>query len=79
MTRTEGERLARMEALIEEALVKRLDDMAEDIKAMRSEQDKDKADLASLKNKGIGLLIGVGLAGGAVGASFTKILAEFFK
>ena len=59
-----------------------IDEMARDIRAIKadvetakSDVSADKADLAALKNKGVGLLIGVGLAGGAIGAG----VAEFFE
>ena len=66
---TQGERLARIETLLES-----LPEIKDDIKAIRKELDDDKADLAALKNKGSGLLIGVGLVGGGVGAGITKAL-----
>lgn len=74
---TQGERLARIEALLERLIA----DMAEakqDIKATRGEVNADKADLAALKNKGKGLLIGVGLAGGTLGAAMMKLAERFF-
>lgn len=78
MTRTEGERLARIEAILEENLVRRLDDMGADLKAIRKDLDADKAELAQLKNRGLGLLIGVGLAGGAAGAGLIKFWQSLF-
>lgn len=84
MTRTEAERLTRIEVLLEtmaEAQDERrremhdkITEMAGDIKAIKSEMEAVKAEHAALKNKGAGILIGVGLAGGAVGAG----MAEFF-
>lgn len=71
---TQGERLARIETLLES-----LPEIKDDIKAIRKELDEDKADLAALKNKGSGLLIGVGLVGGGVGAGLTKALMEWFS
>ena len=85
---TQAERLMRIETLLETkldalaegqaAMNRRLDK----IEAHQSKQDSDaaidRADLAALKNKGTGLLIGVGLAGGAVGAGLSSIL-EWFK
>lgn len=75
MTRTEAERLTRIETLLEGYLAQRVEDrnamretidaMAEDVKQIRAELAADKAELAALKNKGIGLLVGAGLAGGA--------------
>lgn len=71
---TQAERLVRIETLLET----KLDAMAEDIKAIRAEVEADKAELAALKNKGTGILIGVGLAGGAIGAGINHFL-EMFK
>lgn len=78
---TQAERLIRIETLLEtklDAIVARLDK----IEAHQTKQDSDaaidRADLAALKNKGAGLLIGVGLAGGALGAGFAELL-EWFK
>jgi hypothetical protein len=71
---TQGERLARIETLLES-----LPEIKDDIKAIRKELDEDKADLAALKNKGSGLLIGVGLVGGGVGAGLTKALMAWFS
>jgi hypothetical protein len=69
---TQGERLMRIETLLES-----LPEIKEDIKAIRKELDEDKADLAALKNKGIGLLVGVGLVGGGIGAALTKALTAW--
>ena len=69
---TQGERLMRIETLLES-----LPEIKEDIKAIRKELDEDKADLAALKNKGSGLLIGVGLVGGGIGAALTKALTAW--
>jgi hypothetical protein len=54
-----------------------LPEIKEDIKAIRKELDEDKADLAALKNKGTGLLVGVGLVGGGIGAALTKALTAW--
>lgn len=62
---TQGERLTRIETLLE-GIDKKLD-------KLEVEQTKDIADLQALKNRGVGLLIGVGLAGGAVGALASKL------
>lgn len=84
MTRaaTTPERLTRIETLLET----KLDEIALRLKKIEDHQAKqdesaalDKADLAALKNKGTGLLIGVGLAGGAVGAGLTEFLKGFFQ
>jgi hypothetical protein len=60
-----------------ETLLESLPEIKEDIKAIRKELDEDKADLAALKNKGTGLLIGVGLVGGGIGAALTKALTAW--
>jgi hypothetical protein len=90
MTRTEAERLTRIEVLLEQAVVQRTEEraryaeerelmkqtiegIAEDLKTIRDDLAADKADLAGLKNKGFGILIGVGLAGGTVGAGISSI------
>lgn len=89
VSRTEAERLTRIETLLEAAVFQRtedrdamrekLDDVANDVKAIRAEVEADKADLAALKNKGTGILIGVGLAGGAIGAAIAELFGSLFK
>jgi len=69
MNASQGERLARIETLLE-----RLPEMQADIKAIRRDLDADKAELASLKNKGTGILIGVAIASAALGASANALL-----
>lgn len=86
---TQAERLAVIETLLrsrdkeDEALSELLREMREDIKAIREDLDKDKADLAALKNKGAGFIIGVGLAasaaGAALGALWDRIIAAVFN
>lgn len=46
-----------------------------DVAALRQAVDKDTADLAALKNKGAGILIGVAIAAGAIGAKFGAIVS----
>jgi hypothetical protein len=60
---TQGERLARIETLLEGTAVQ-LDHMADDIKAIRKD----------LRSKGAGILIGVAVAAGGLGASASSIL-----
>jgi hypothetical protein len=72
---TQGERLARIETLLAGQAEKQ-SEMAVDIKAIRQDLDADKADLAAIKNKGAGLLIGVGLLGGSFGATIAAIWAR---
>jgi DNA-binding protein H-NS len=85
---TQLERLTRIETLIMTAekqrtedradLTKTLDEMAADIKTIREDFDADKADLAALKNRGTGILIGVSLAAGALGAYAEKLIDRLF-
>lgn len=58
---TQAERLATIEAILERVEAK--------LDTVEGKVDRDIADLAALKNKGTGLLIGVGLAGGTIGAA----------
>lgn len=88
MTSTTAERLARIETLLEAAVVQRAEDragmaqtidaMAKDIRAIRTDLDADKAALAELTNRGRGLLIGVSLAAGALGAYAEKLADKLF-
>lgn len=63
---TPGERLTRIETILEriEAKVDQLD----------IDQRKDIADLASLKNRGWGVIVGVALAAGGMGAMLRDLL-----
>jgi predicted nucleic acid-binding Zn-ribbon protein len=92
MASTTAERLTRIETLLEammetrteerKAMQDKLDAMASDIKDIKTEVEADKAELKALKNKGAGILIGVGLAGGAIGATvsgFIQSLGGLFK
>jgi hypothetical protein len=79
---TQAERLTRIETLLETLVETKLDAMAADIKSIKAEVEADKAELKALKNKGAGILIGVGLAGGAVGATvsgFIQAIGGLFK
>lgn len=88
---TQAERLTRIEVLLEQAVTQRnedrtamretIDQMAKDITQIKADLAADKAALATLKDKGAGILIGVGLAGGAIGAAITagvETLKELF-
>lgn len=87
MTRTEAERLTRIEVLLEAAVVQRnedreamkatIDEMASDIKQIKADLAADKAEMAALKNKGVGLLIGAGLAGSAAWEAVRAIMGAF--
>ena len=63
---TQGERLARIETILER-VERKLD-------RIEGEQTADIADLAALKNRGAGILIGVALAAGGLGAAATKLV-----
>ena len=73
---TNAERLTRIETILEEKLAgqmsDQMDDMVAELAAIRKDLSDDKADLAALKNKGTGILIGVGLAASALGAGFSS-------
>ena len=87
---SQAERLTRIETLLETAVTTKIDEMASDIKAIREEMTTgfkdvrkelgdDKADLASLKNKGTGLLIGAAIAGGAGWEAVKAIVGSVLK
>jgi hypothetical protein len=63
---TQGERLTRIETILD-----RIEDKVDELD---SGQRKDIADLASLKNRGLGLIAGVGLAAGGAGAMLRDLL-----
>lgn len=63
MNAGQGERLARIEAILER--------MEPKVDALRTDLDSDKAALAALTNKGAGILIGVAIAAGGIGAGFS--------
>ena len=68
---SEVERLARIEAILERIEAK-LDKVEED-------QIEDMAELAELKNKGAGILIGVALVASAMGASLWNMIKVLFE
>lgn len=70
---TQGERLARIETLLE-TQASRQAEMAADIKSIRADLDAEKARNDALRNKGAGLLIGVSLFAGGIGAALSKIV-----
>lgn len=61
----------------DKAMLKAIDEIRDDVRAIRKDLDADKAELAALKNKGAGILVGVGLAAGGVGAALTKIVQSW--
>jgi hypothetical protein len=56
------------------AILEAMGEIKDDLKAVRKDMDADKAELAALKNKGTGILIGVALAAGGVGAGLSQFL-----
>lgn len=68
---TEAERLARIEVILERIEAK-LDRVEED-------QIQDMAELAALKNKGAGILIGVALFAAGIGASLGNMLKALLE
>ena len=68
---TEAERLARIEVILERIEAK-LDRVEED-------QIEDMAELAALKNKGAGILIGVALFAAGIGASLGNLLKALLE
>lgn len=77
--RTQGERLARIETLLEHTLMRRLDAMDKKLEKIRDDLDDDQADLASLKSTGRGVLIGVAIfftaSGAAIASKFDQLVA----
>jgi len=66
MTPREGERLASIEAILIRVETK--------LTNIEIAQNKDIADLAALKNKGAGIMIGVALGAAALGAGIKAII-----
>ena len=81
MANTTTERLARMEAK-QDIHIERIDKLHERLDETSKELAADKAELAALKNKGTGILIGVGLLAAFLGAkmqSVFQMLGGIFK
>lgn len=70
----ERERYAEERKLLTETI----NSIAADLKDIRAELKEDKDDLAALKNKGAGLLVGVGIVGSCIGAAGSQVI-EWFK
>ena len=68
---SEAERLARIEVILERIEAK-LDRVEED-------QIEDMAELAALKNKGAGILIGVALFAAGIGASVGNLMKALLE
>lgn len=72
-TMTQGERLIRIETLLEERVIHDLGTMSKDLKGLKKVVEDDIADLAKLKNRGAGILIGVGLIGTIFGVTVASL------
>lgn len=72
MTNNEGERLMRIETLIEN-LTETMVRIETKVDRIDNDVRKDVADLASLKNRGWGVIVGVALAAGGVGAMVREL------
>lgn len=70
---TNAERLARIETLLE-----RLPPIEAKLQTIEKSLEAEKARLSKLQDRGVGLLIGVGLGGGAAGAGLTRLLERLF-
>jgi len=88
MNLSEKERLARIEALLDafvhqrtedrKAMSDQLEEIAEDVKAVRRDLDLETKTNEKLRNRGIGVLVGVGIAAGAIGASAERVIDKIF-
>ena len=75
---TQGEKLERVATLLD-TVIKNQERTDRKVDEIHKELREDKAELAALKNKGAGLLIGVGLVGGGVGAALTKAVMAWLN
>ena len=67
---TQAERLAKMEAILERVEAK-VESVEGKVDRVEGKVDRDVADLAQIKNRGTGILIGVAVAAGGIGAGFS--------
>ncbi len=87
--RPEGERLARIEALLETHVNQSRESRVEshafeawvrtELKMMNDKIDANHRQFEAVKNKGAGMLLGMAAAGGAAGAGVLKIAQSFFQ
>lgn len=78
MSPAERERLTRIEILLQELKASQTEGhaaLSTEVKALRSELSADKAELAALKNKGVGLLVGLGLVAATLGAKISAFVS----
>jgi len=79
---TQGERLMKIETLLEakaaadhihdQAMLHAIDDVRQDVRAIRTDLDEEKNRNRDLRSKGAGILVGVAIAAGGIGAGFSK-------
>lgn len=76
-----NERLARIETLLEEKVLEEIASLRREVIALKRSHQQDVDDLAGLKHRGAGILIGISLAASAAGitlASFWKQIVAYF-
>jgi len=66
---------AEADELHNKSMVKSMGEIKTEVKAIRDDLDKHKEEYAALKNKGTGLLVGVALAAGGVGAGIQALFS----
>lgn len=79
---TNTERLVRIETLIEEKVLEEIASLRRELISLKKSHQRDVDDLTGLKNRGVGILIGVSFAASAFGitlASFWKRIIELFN
>lgn len=78
---TQAERLTRIETILEGAFGDggTVPQMRDDVRAIKNELDADVADLARLKHRGAGILVGVSVTSTAIGAFFSQPIKALFK
>jgi hypothetical protein len=82
-----GERLMHIETLLEaqaratelhnQNMTKEIDNLQESVRLFRKDFDDHKTDYLALKNKGAGVLVGVALVAGGLGAAVQAIIGAF--
>lgn len=56
----------------DKAMLHAIDEVREDVKAIRTDLDEEKNRNRDLRSRGAGILIGVAIAAGGIGAGFSK-------
>lgn len=81
----QAERLARIETLLEDRVIPDIAVVREELAAIKTKElaeiktkvDADVKDLAALKQRGGGILVGISLTAAAIGASLTNQWKQF--